>query len=240
MSVRKSTGLAVNAPSYVKEGARGLGKMDQSDASMPFLRLAQDKTPQVLDELVERGVFFNSVTNQVYGEELDVLVVAAQTSRMRFGDYAKKEGILCQAPNGVHAMAPGGRDAKGHDTDDCGICVLKDWGKDRQGKSVKPTCMKQGKYLVLVPGETVPMVFVLQSTNYPAARRLNTILLGGGTDTFAHVIKLAHHKGEKSDIIDVSKNGWAEEKDYRQAEKLFGSMAKSLMGQQLDLAGEPD
>lgn len=239
LSVRSSGALSTKAPSYIKEGSRGIGKLKPGAVSVPFLKLAQDKTPQVLSGVVDKGHWFNNVTNEDFGESVEIIVLAAWTGQMLFGDYNKKEGILCQAPDGEHALAPGGKDARGKATDACAECVLKDWkGK---GKSAEPPeCMQQGKFVVIVKGQRTPMYLVLQSTNFPAARKLNTILVGGGADTFAQVIKLSHHKGDKSELVGVSLVGWASEEDYTTAEKLFATAAKSLMGQQLDSVSATD
>lgn len=226
---KKSTALAVSkpksvapaAPSYIKDSGRGTEGINSADVTLPFLRLGNEKTPQVENEIIEQGQFFNSVTNEVFGESVDIIVLAATTGQMRFGKYEKQEGILCQAPNGVKALKPEGKDAKGKPTDICANCVYKDWNDDE-----KPACMKQGKFLVMRPGSPSPMLLVLQSTNFPAARKINSILLTAGADTFANHLRLTHSKGAKSEVINVQKIGWVTESDFKAAEKLYATASK--------------
>jgi hypothetical protein len=90
------------------------------------------------------------------------------------------------------------------------------------------------------PGSPVPMLFVLQSTNEPLGRKINTIVGSGGYDTFAYKLRLTHHKGPKSELIDVASQGFVSEKEYQLAEKLYGTTSKFLGSANLSGVGETD
>lgn len=237
LAVAKPNGLA--APSHIKAGSgRGKEKLTAKDMTLPFLRLAQDKTPQVENEEegFKKGVYFNSVTNEIYGETVDIIVIAAVASQMRFGEYGKKEGILCQAPDGVTALAPNGQTKDGKTTNKCGDCVLAQWGEDGE----KPGCMKQGRLLVMRPGNPAPMLLVLQSTNFPVFRKINSMLAANQSDMFASVVRLSVVKGNKAMNVVAALNGWAEEDDYHAAEGLYESARKMFFGGELKDVGAHD
>lgn len=229
----KSKALAITkAPAYIKSTARGTEKLKAADVTLPFLRLANEKSPAVIDGLVKVGQWYNSVTNESFGESVEVIVLCAIVGQMHFGEYGSDEGILCRAADGETADAPNGETVKGKPTNKCAECKFSLWTTDKKGKIVKPECMKQGIFFVTLPGTSAPMILVLQSTNFPAARRLNTILASGGVDAFAHVIGLSYVpvKGPKGTTfkVSVSKIGFVEEEDFKNAEKLYTSTSKLL------------
>lgn len=72
----------VNAVNFLEEHAGdGIQDVDVNDLVMPFLRIAQKGSPQVDKDAPEHiqglvpGMFFNTLTNRVYGKEIEVVPV---------------------------------------------------------------------------------------------------------------------------------------------------------------------
>lgn len=228
LSTRPASGGGLTVrPGYIKDTVRGAEKLSGSDVSWPFLKLSQATTPQVKQKKMELGVFFNSLSGKVYGEEVDVVVILANVGRKRWGDYDKQEGILCQSPDGVKALQPNGKDGKGKATADCASCVYAQW-HEKKGKNTPPECGKESMYLVLVPGEDLPAFMALKSTSFPAAKKINTMLRGAGTDTFANVITLSVKNTDKAAVVEAAMKGYVSQKVYAQAEKIYEANVKTF------------
>ncbi len=244
-SPKKSTALAVSkpralstaVPKHLQSGkGRGTEALKAADMSMPFLRIGQDKTPAVEAGTVKEGHFYNTLTGEDYGETVGITILHAATGQMRFGDYDQDEGILCRSDDGIIAASANGKDSKGKPTAECASCVLKDWTKHpRTGADVPPECARHSKFFVLV-GETHDAAILdLSNTNFPAARKLNTMLgqlAGQGLDAFARTFLLSGKKvtGGKFTyhIIDVSQGEYTDEPTFNKAEKVYESMKGSF------------
>lgn len=121
-------------PEYLKGlGRDGLEDMDRSDFILPRIAIAQSlspalnkKKPQYIEGLVV-GQMYNTVTKEIYGEEILFVAVLFSKARIYFEDINKGGGIICQSLNGVNGghLSPASCDACGHsqfkdgDTPDC-------------------------------------------------------------------------------------------------------------------------
>lgn len=107
-------------PDYLRDlGREGMEEMDRSDFVLPRISIAQQlspainkKKPQFIQGLVG-GQMYNTVTREIYGEELFFVPVLFAKSRIYFEDINKGGGILCQSLNGINGghLCPSSCDA---------------------------------------------------------------------------------------------------------------------------------
>jgi hypothetical protein len=234
--VTESTTALVQVPDYIAKGtARGADHLKTSDMAWPFLRLAQDKTPGVGEPGKHKiGDYFNSLTGQVYGPEVAIIVVLATVGQMKFGKFGSGDGIQCQSVDGLKALAHNGLDKAGKATNDCLSCVHAQWGEEHKGKQAPPTCTKQARYLVMAGAAMDPAIFVLQRTSFPAARKLNSIIKQSGLDCFALAFKLRSKKTDTAMVTEVEAAGYSPKTGYQKGEALFNQMAKAFFGHRID------
>ena len=142
------------------EGA-GFEGMGASDFQIPFLRILQPLSPQVLDgdehiEGAKAGYFFNSLTNKVYGNEINVIPLKCITEWLIWG--ANRGPLKNRVPVG-------------------GIPTIG----DAFSKLVTPEgdeVVETMTIFLLIEGhiEEGPVAFPLSKTNLKHAKKLNTML----------------------------------------------------------------
>lgn len=225
---------ALAAPSYIKQSQRGKEQLKAEDMKTPYLRLAQDKTPEVVEGKFKPGVFFNTLTKQVFGEAVEVIIIMAYKGRLMWESYDEGGGKLCNSDDAVVATMDGGEDSKGKPTRECGICVHAKWGKKKDGSSKPPSCGEQGRLLCLVPGAKEPMLLALSNSSFPAYRQIVSILNQKDSDMFASVLKLSVKKTDKAVAVTASDTGkFTSEADYKVADRIYEAMKKSFFSLQV-------
>src|SRR5271154_3374242 len=109
-------------PEYLAQlGAEitGFENMGQQDMTLPRLGLCQALSPQrkksdpkFISDL-EEGMFFNTITQHVYGSKLRVAPLLFYRSQIFFNPIDQGGGIRCQAPDGKVGWGdPGGECAR--------------------------------------------------------------------------------------------------------------------------------
>lgn len=239
MPKKKSTALAApksqalsagaNLPAYMKgSSSKGKDNFNSKDLKLPFLRLAQGTSPSVKKGKVKEGQWYNTLTGKVYGPEVEIVPVVYQAKQMRFEDYKKGGGILCQAPDGLTALEANGKTENGKATKSCPDCKFSKWGEEVKGKKQPPECDEQGAYVVLVPGEASPMVLILAKTSFPAHRQLATMINQSQADIYGNKFKLSSIEKDEYRVIQIEAAGWADEVTFKKAEGLFDGMVKTF------------
>lgn len=139
----------------------GFENMGASDFQIPFLRILQPLSPQVLDgdehvEGAKAGFFFNSLTNKVYGPEINVIPLKCITEWLIWG--ANRGPLKNRVPVGG---CPSVGDAFSKLT-------------TPEGDEIVETMT----IFLLVEGsiEEGPVAFPLSKTNLKHAKKLNTLL----------------------------------------------------------------
>jgi len=142
----------------------GFEDMNRDTQAIPFLKLAQALTPQVAQkaERIEGllpGHFFNSVTREVYGERLQVIVLAFERV---FLEWAPERGGFL----GRHTFENAER-----------LAVSKEFGewKTKEGNELQETYC----YYVLIVGREKEgvCVFSVSSSGLSTAKKLNRELI---------------------------------------------------------------
>ena len=104
------TGLAKREalPDYIPIGDQsGMEDLQQGDIAMPRIQLCQSGTPQrkrtepKYIEGLEEGQFFNTATNEVYGDTLRIIPIRFFKNRIKFYSLDDGGGIDCQSLNGI-------------------------------------------------------------------------------------------------------------------------------------------
>jgi hypothetical protein len=162
IALRQAQGQALALPIPVST-ARGKEALDDSDIYPARLSLAQDTTPQAkkredayIDGL-EPGMFFNSITGEIFGETVTIAVVGLTKRAVMLDEDGKiiERGLSW--------------------TDD--RCISP--GEDAQGKWIKPEATRIYDYLVVrvVDGEpSLPMAMSCKKTAFKAGKRFNSLL----------------------------------------------------------------
>src|SRR5580692_4302280 len=159
-----------------REIVPGFENMDSSDLAKPRLAICQAMSPQRkksdpkfipgLDE----GMFFNTVTNEVYGTEVTVVPLMFFKSRVFFNPLDDGGGMRCQSPDAqVGVGDPGG---------ECAVCPYARFGEHGEA----PECTNFFNYAALVVpkakgakiGPESLAIVSLKSTGLKVARDWNS------------------------------------------------------------------
>ena len=158
---------ALAVPDYLKSVRSDAGFEDvtREDLVLPRLSICQALTPQRqkqnTDKYIpglEEGMFFNTITGQIYGNEVrGVPLMMKKAPRIYFKPKNEGGGVLCQSFDGIK----GGRLSP-----TCAECPNKDWEGAKP-----PKCTQFDSFpLVLLPSLEL-IVFALKSTGIKIARQ---------------------------------------------------------------------
>jgi hypothetical protein len=159
-----------------REIVPGFENMDSSDLAKPRLAICQSMSPQRkksdpkfiagLDE----GMFFNTVTNEIYGTEVTVVPLMFFKSRVFFNPLDEGGGMRCQSPDSQIGVGdPGG---------ECAVCPHSRFGEHGEA----PECTNFFNYAALVVpkakgariGPESLAIVSLKSTGLKVARDWNS------------------------------------------------------------------
>jgi hypothetical protein len=165
VALAKAQAHALALPIPVRRPTSGRSKdvLDDTDIYPARLSLAQDTTPQAKKredayiEGLEPGMFFNSITGEIYGETVTIAVVGLTKRAVMLDEDGKiiERGLSW--------------------TDD--RCISP--GEDAQGKWIKPEATRIYDYLVVrvADGEpSLPMAMSCKKTAFKAGKRFNSLL----------------------------------------------------------------
>jgi hypothetical protein len=242
-------------PSYMQEaqelGRAGLEKMDQQDMVLPRLGLCQSMTPQrkkddaTYIKGLEEGQYFNTITESIYGDKIQVVPLLFFKTRFRFKPQTEGGGLLCQSRDYFHGVGdPGG---------DCERCPL---ARFTDGK--KPVCGEYFNYAVLVlPGDRLPdmsslAVLSFKSTGIKIARTWNGLMnmrtMGGKSvpsfvgvyDVTSAIQKNAAGQSWYRHVVRNAEKGWVSDPVFKLAKELHESIVQMQAAGKLAMAGTED
>jgi hypothetical protein len=186
------TDARITIPDYLRpKGGRPAGgeNVDQTDVTIPRLALCQsmsDERKRGDSKFIpglEEGMYFNSVSKKIYGDNVLVVPVFFYRTRIRFEDREKGGGILCQAQDAKTGVGdPGG---------DCLSCKLSQFVDGE-----RPGCTEfKNMACLVVPEEGLPkledaVIFGFKSTSIKAAKTWNTLLRMRGLDYFSSIFEV--------------------------------------------------
>lgn len=153
----------------------GFENMDSNDVTQPRLMLAQSMTPQRKKDDpkyikgLEEGHFFNSVTNEIYGESVKITPVMFFKQNLLLGPIDDGGGLLCRATDGKNGVGtPGGF---------CATCPKQAWIDNKP-----PECTLYHNYAALVIPESgivtldCLVIVSMKSTNLKLAKDWNSLM----------------------------------------------------------------
>ena len=215
--------IETDRPSYLsKVSPRGMEEADQRDMTLPRIAVCQAMTPQRKKNApnfiqgLEEGQLFNTLTTEIYGEEIEVTPIFMFKSQIKFNPIDDGGGIDCQALNGKS----GGRL---HPTD-CETCPFNQWGPDGD----PPECLKFYNYVSLVKPKNELAVISLKSKAIKVAKQWNSLIKLRNADTFAGVYKIVvvtdTGAGQEFYNIAVKNAGWTDASTYKLGESYFNAL----------------
>ena len=243
MSKKNSLVISDSKPGFLAKRtgpARGLEEIEQSDLTLPRLGLCQSTTPQRKPQNpkfikgLKEGDFFNSLTNTIYGQAVQVVPLFLYKSRIKFFPFEDGGGIDCQSFN----AKTGGR----HNPKSCEECPYSQW---QEGKGLPPECDILYNYPALLGPKRELVVVSLKSTGIKIAKQWNSIIAmreyeGKPMDAFAGVYSLtsvgASAKGNDFFTLSVVNAGWVDEETYRIAEQAYHALRGKKI--EVDMSGE--
>jgi hypothetical protein len=178
-------------PDYLKGLAKdGLEEMGREDFVLPRIAIAQTLSPAINKKKpgfisgLSAGQMYNTVTREIYGEEVLFVAVLFSKARIYFEDINKGGGIICQSTNALN----GGRLCP----QSCDQCEHSRFGPDGDA----PDCNKFMNYpgFVLDPkAHTIKgMAAVsMKSTAITVAKNWNSLIRLANLPTYGKVYKIS-------------------------------------------------
>ncbi len=148
-------------------GVMGLENARAEDFQIPRLQIAQAMSPQLLRSKAEYiaglmvGQYFNTVTQEVYGDTINVVPVKYTFSRLRFANSI----LDCQSKNGIDG---GTRAPK------CSECEFSKWGSGKDGQGTD--CKEYRNWLILEAKSGQPMSLSFKSSSLIVAKTWATLI----------------------------------------------------------------
>jgi hypothetical protein len=192
-------------PDYLRraEGVppAGLENLERQDMTLPRLALAQALSPQLSEsdpkyiEDLRPGMFFNTITKESYGKQVQLVPLLFYKTRILFGSLDAGGGLKCQSNDNLIGIGePGGT---------CIKCPFSQFGSARNGEGKGTACNQFFNYaaLVVIDGRVSPeglLVFSLKSSALKVAKDWNALIRIRNLDIFAGVyeIKSVERKNE--------------------------------------------
>jgi hypothetical protein len=187
VAIRTENAVANNTPQHLQQfsgqGRMGFENMRAEDMVMPRVAIAQAMSPQVTKSKpeyikgLEPGMFFNTLTGDIYGEEIVISPITYFQTRYFFAPRGSAQNILCF----TRILDEQGRLIEGPlHPQGCDTCPHSRWlTEPRADGSKKPDCTLFYNYLLAIfhEGNIEPAVLSLKSKNMKPAKKLNSNVL---------------------------------------------------------------
>lgn len=236
--VDQKGGALMSRPSYIPSGSTGLEEADNQDFTVPRLALCQSNSPQrkktdakYITGLQE-GQLFNTLSGEVYDDQLDLIPLYMIKTRMKFKDMAEGGGIECQSFNAVD----GGRLCE-----TCSACPHSQFQEDEP-----PACYLIYSYPSLIvrdgklTSELIAMSFKSASTK--VARNFNTTVRMRNAPLYAAMVHVTPVEdvgaGQQFFNYKLESKGWLDDQMFQQVTSFYNSMNREALKVHAD--DEPD
>jgi len=244
LAKKEDTTAIQQVPDYLKHAGpgQGLENVEHGDVTLPRLGLCQalspqrDKSDPKYINGLEEGLYFNTVTNQVYGESVEIVPLLFYKTRMMFPPMGAGSGILCQAMDGKHGVGvPGG---------ECAVCQYAQFRENtEQGEKKSPPCTLFHNYAALaLPEKGLPKLdsllgVSLKSTGLKVSKDWLALMRLRGTDIFAGVYEFTAI-ARKNDVGKwyqpvIKPAAWVSPETYAIAKEAYGMVRELQQGNRL-------
>ena len=163
-------------PEYLRSqlgNQAGMEQVDQTDLLLPRLGLCQSLSPQrrksdpaYIEDLKE-GELFNTVTKEVYGEELEIIALYFFKNRIKYFPIDEGGGIDCISPNAI--------DQGRISPDGCSVCKFSTWGngqKDDEHGNDAPECTLYHNFMAFIPVVNSPIAISYKATGLKISKQI--------------------------------------------------------------------
>ena len=210
--------------------ALGFEDVDLQDIQLPRVAVLQGLSKLVTEGDGKPGQLANSLTKEIYGEELTFIPLFAFKSRVKF-QLAK--GAVCMSLNalkcsyntdGVHQMS-----------DDCLDCEDILWPADSEGAKEGPPCSLVYNFPVLNADnlKEFPVSISCMRTGTKAAKKLLSMAAITGEDFFARKYRMITKKAssEKGEyfVAEFEVAGKVSDEEYASAQKWFKTLRQKTL-----------
>lgn len=200
--------IAVSAVAVINAAPRGFDNEDAKDLLLPRIELLQGLSPAVQEGKGKAGDLVNQISKTPISTNI-FIPVAMHRKYIRWIPRDQGGGIEYQTT----------------DSSDKRVIADTKWGAHGE----KPTCTSYMNFLVLLEGETLPIVLSFSMTNYQEGRKLYTMCKMANCDMWLRKYKLTT-KIKKNNmgtwhVFDVSEAGKTNEGDAAIAEQLYTAFA---------------
>jgi hypothetical protein len=198
----------------------GLENVTKNDLVLPRVGISQSTHPQLKRgnplyiEALQQGLFFNDLTNDVYGETLEIIALLKTGSRIWFKPLKEGGGILCRSLNGIDG---------GTVSPTCDTCAKSKW-KGEEG----PECTEFLNFPVILAANKQLAVISFKSTALKPARKWVTRMNMMDKPIFAAVVEVRSNpsKNAKGDFFvpSFSLKRWTTSDEFAQAQAAYNSL----------------
>lgn len=220
MSKKEIANQQDQMPAYMNQGpARGSENVSTDDIQLPRVDVIQALSPQIKKsdpsyiQGAEQGVFFNTLTSDLYGGEVTFIPVYYRKQWLNWYDRKKSEGGLA----GVFESA-----------------AEADAARIAHEDAAKLETVETAEHLVLVITEDGPVeaLISMAKSKMKCNRKLNSLIKLNGGDRFSRRYKLTafEDSGQGGDFWNIqvandTVEPWPNEETYKLAEALYESVA---------------
>jgi hypothetical protein len=173
-----STDVAVREQAALEAAENIKSQLDPNDVSLPLIKLAQDQSAVVKDKKVPAGEWFNSLTNESYGESFEFVIVNRYEGRFYSpkggGTYVTTEDV---APSNWPDEYAGQAFTDIPDAEEQWKAAANAGGAWGSGPPIQTTYNYVGFVVSdLQAGTTVPVRLSFKSAATPTARQIDQLL----------------------------------------------------------------
>ena len=219
--IAEITQFSETMPAYMQNDTmRGSENVGSEDLTIPRLSLIQDLSPQRKKsepeyiEGAEEGMYFNSVSSELYGDSVIFVPVF----------FAKEWNIW-------KMMDAGGGFAGSFDSEKAAQDKWNEEGYDPDEYEIVDTAQHFG--LIVHEDHIEEIVISMAKSKMKVNRALNSMIRLNGGDRFSRAFKITsvvdeNNVGQKYYNIKMSPLGFVSEEVYKKAEELYDSVASGI------------
>jgi hypothetical protein len=219
----------------------GMESVEQTDILLPRLGLCQALSPQrkkghaSFIEGLNEGDLFNTLTQEIYGDELEIVALFFFKNRIKYFSLVDGGGIDCISTNGVDGgrISPVG----------CASCKFSVWGNgamdDEHGNDA-PECTLYHNFMAWVPSAGTPIAISYKSTGLKMSKQLLGAIRLTRLPMYAkkYLVKVVEMKANNNTWFEkkVIPQGFLEKEIFIEMEKAFKALRETDF--KIDTTGE--
>jgi hypothetical protein len=236
VATKPNTDLAFaqeTVPSYIKQDSnRGSEEVKQSDMVLPRLEIVQSQSPiKEANEDARDGMLFNTVTQEVLGDHVYFVPIYFRMEYLVWKDQDQGGGFFGSFPTLEQA-----EDRKMTEVGN---------GENPDYLEIVDTPVHYGLMVDPSTGQAEQIVISMAKTKSKVSRKWNAMIQIAGGDRFGRVYKISsftdeNKKGQKFKNYVVQPAGFPPEAVYREAERVYQSIAAGQIKAADHASGAPD